>query len=302
MAVYSITDIEQLTGIKAHTLRTWEKRYGLQISRRSPANVRFYLDEDLRRIINISILNKAGMKISQIARLNWAEIRHKVAETADVHNSHETDLDSLSLCLINLDQNCFDRIISINTEQNGFNWVLDHLIFPLFEKINAMYLTGTIKPVHESFFNYLLKGKIMSQIDKLRSKQSHFEPEYLIFQPSGSAEELGSMLLNYHLIDSGKSTLNLGVNIDTSDIIEAYQLHKVTSIIGLFNADVSKEEIERYIDQVHDHAPEAQLILSGFDVFRAGITSEGHVIVLSDLNAIMSFIKEEHAVSNGVEV
>ena len=299
MAVYSINDIAALTGIKPHTLRIWEKRYGLAIARRSASNVRYYLDEDLRRIINISILNKNGMKISKIAELSWDEMRKRVAEEVDVHHSHETDLDSLSLSVINLDQSSFDKILRINQQQNGFSWVLENLVFPLFEKMNSMYLTGTIKPMHESFFNNMLKGKIMAQIDILRGGQEGQEPNYLLFQPQGSSEELGLMLLNYYLLEMGRFALNLGSQISATDIVQAYELHPTRHIVGLFNAQVPSEEIERYIEQVRTHCPTSELILSGFDVYQAGIQERPGLKILPDLNAITAHFK--HA-ENGVPV
>lgn len=298
MAVYTINDIASITGIKPHTLRTWEKRYGLEISRRSPANVRYYLDEDLKRIINISILNKGGMKISKIAELSWSEIRKLATEKSDVHHSHETILDSLSLSLINLDQDNFDRIITIHEEQGDFTDVLRELIFPLFEKMNSMYLTGTIKPMHESFFNYMIKGKILSQIDRLRQNVDNRAPEFMLFQPQRSNEELGAMLLNYYLVEASKSVLNLGSHIEPTDVIQAYEIQPTPYIVGLFNAELSEKDIERYIQQILQHCPNSTLILSGFDIYRAGIEEHGRLKVLPDLQGLLSFLKEKS--ENGV--
>lgn len=291
MAVYSINDIAALTGIKPHTLRIWEKRYGLAISRRTAANVRYYQDEDLRRIINISILNKKGLKISKIADLSWDEMRKRVAEEVDVHHSHETDLDSLSLSVINLDQSGFDKILRINEEQNGFSWVLENRIFPLFEKMNAMYLTGTIKPMHESFFNHMLKGKIMTQIDKKRGKRAGKQPEYILFQPQGSSEELGLMLLEYYLLEQDKATLNLGSQVSATDIVQAHELHPTPYIIGLFNAQLSRAEIEIYMNQIQRHCPGCEFVLSGFDIYQAGIDEAPGIKIMADLHAITDYFK-----------
>jgi len=293
MAVYSINDIASLTGIKAPTLRVWEKRHGLKISRRSPDNVRYYLDEDLKRIINISILNKGGMKISHIAKLSWSEIRKLVTEKSHVHHSHESDIDTLSLSLINLDQGRFDKIFAITSEQNGFRWALENLIFPLFDKLNDMYLTGTIKPVHEAFLNYMLMGKIMAEVDKIRSKKPLSAPDYILFQPINSKEELGVMLLNYFLLASGKTTLNLGNNITADDIIEAYQHHKLKQIIGLFNAEMKKEELHDFLEALQKECPRSEIVVSGFDIYRAEIMGSDRLHVLPDLNAINAFLNQE---------
>ena len=293
MAIYSINDIEQLTGIKAHTLRIWEKRYGLDFAHRSPSNIRYYLDEDLKNIMNISVLYKHGMKISKIAKLNASEIREKVVQLTEVHKSHSFGLDALTLSLINLDQHSFDHIININREQSGFEEVLEKLIFPLFDKINEMYLTGTIKPVHESFLNHILKGKLMVEIEKMRSSSTHKEPDYLIFQPSGSMEEMSGMILNYYLLESGRYTLNLGNITSSLDIVDAYKIHKPKYIIGLFNLEMSDEEWNEYYEQLRSNFDDSQLIISGFLVYQKGVQSDDNVTVLPDLNAILQLLKGE---------
>lgn len=291
MAVYSINDIEQLTGIKAHTLRIWEKRYGLDFAQRSSNNIRYYLDDDLKNIMNISVLYKHGIKISKIAKMSPVEIREKVVQLTEVHKSHTLGLDALTLSLINLDQHSFDHIINLNARQNGFKDVLENLIFPLFDKVNEMYLTGTIKPVHESFLNYILKGKLMVEIDRMRSQSEDHEPKYLIFQPYGSMEEISALLLNYYLLESGYYTLNLGNTSGPSDLQEAYHLHKARNIIGLFNLEMKKEEWESYYQHLKGHYHKANLILSGFWVFQEGILSHDNIMVLSDLRAIVDYIK-----------
>lgn len=291
MAIYSINDIEQLTGIKAHTLRIWEKRYGIDFAHRSPSNVRYYLDDDLKSLMNISILYKNGIKISKIAKFSPSEIREQVARMTEVHQSHSLGLDALTLSLINLDQATFDRIININAEQNGFKVVLEQLIFPLFDKINEMYLTGTIKPVHEGFLNYMLEGKLMAEIDRLRSQWSLQGPDYMIFQPSHGGEEIGSMILNYYLLYSGKYTLNLGSISSSQDIIDAHHLHPCNYLIGLFNTEMSAEDLKIYVNEVLDGCPGSHLILSGFWVYQAGIEDTDRVSVMPDLNAILGFLE-----------
>ncbi len=292
MAVYSINDIEQLTGIKAHTLRIWEKRYGLDFAQRSPNNVRYYLDDDLKSIMNISVLYKHGMKISHIAKMSPQEIREKVIQVTEVHQSHSLGLDALTLSLINLDQHSFDHIINLNTKQSGFHEVLEKLIFPLFDKINEMYLTGTIKPVHESFLNHILKGKLMVEIDKMRSSSNVKHPNTLIFQPFGTLEELSAMILNYYLLSSGRYPINLGNTTSPQDILDAYRLHTPDYIVGLFNLEMSEQDWNEYYTLIRGELPNTTLVLSGFLVYQKGIQTEGNVVVLPDLNTILELLKE----------
>ena len=292
MAIYSINDIEQLTGIKAHTLRIWEKRYGMDFAHRTPANVRYYLEEDLKQLMNIAVLYKNGIKISQIAKLTPQERREKVVQLTEVHQSHSLGLDALTLSLINLDQYSFDHIININKEQSGFEQVLKDLIFPLFDKINEMYLTGTIKPVHEGFLNHILKGKLMVEIDRHRSESKVKNPDFMIFQPYGSVEDMSAMILNYYMLSSGRYTLNLGNTTSAQDIIDAYEVHHPSYIIGLFNLEMSDEDWSEYYDRLKNKFQNAHLVLSGFLVYQKGIKSEENVTVVPDLNSILHLLKD----------
>ncbi|MDX1685207.1 MAG: MerR family transcriptional regulator [Saprospiraceae bacterium] len=292
MAVYSINDIEQLTGIKAHTLRIWEKRYDMDFAHRTPTNVRYYLEEDLKNIMNISVLYNHGMKISKIAKMTNQEIRERVLQLTEVHKSHSTGLDALTLSLINLDQHSIDHIINLNTEQSGFSDVLENLIFPLFDKVNEMYLTGTIKPVHEGFLNNVLEGKLMVEIDRLRSTSDKKDPDYIIFQPYGSLEEISALILNYYLLEAGSYPLNIGNTTGFSDVIDAYNLHNVDHVIGLFNLEMQESEWKDYHVRLPEKLPSADLIFSGFWVYQQGLKSQGNITVMPDLNAILAYLEE----------
>ena len=77
MGKYSIKELEQLSGIKAHTIRIWEKRHKIIAPSRTPTNIRTYSDDDLKKIINVSLLNNYGIKISKIAKMSPADMIRK---------------------------------------------------------------------------------------------------------------------------------------------------------------------------------------------------------------------------------
>ena len=119
MVVYTIKDLEKLSGVKAHTLRIWEKRYNIITPKRTPTNIRYYLDEDLKSILNIALLNRNGIKISKIAQMDESAIQKKVAEITDVDESFESQLDSLTISLLELDEEKFVKLMNKNFEQRG---------------------------------------------------------------------------------------------------------------------------------------------------------------------------------------
>jgi len=292
MAIYSIHEIEELTGVKAHTIRMWEKRYGLDVSKRTKGNVRYFEEDGLKMLLNISVLNKSGVKISKIAKMDEGEIKSKAAEAAHVHSSHLGGVDALTLSIINLDQSSFDTIVNKHIKQEGFKSTLENLIFPLFDKVNEMYLTGTVKPVNEAFLNQLLLGKMLVQIDQLRAKIPSTAPKYFLFQPALSNEELSVVILNYYLVYHGLQAINIGANIMPNDIVEAYEVHQPNYIIGLFNALPEDVSVMQYVDTIKNKCPDSELVLSGYLVLTEGIAPSEGVKVMEDLNTLLDFIKE----------
>ena len=159
MVVYSIKDVEKVTGVKAHTIRIWEKRYNIIEPKRTESNIRYYLDDDLKHILNIALLNRNGIKISKISGMDTAEIQRRVAEIADIDESFEGQLDTLTISLIDLDEVKFLKIFEKNLQERGFVNTMLELIYPLLDKSAMMWITGSIKAIHEKFVSNLIKRK-----------------------------------------------------------------------------------------------------------------------------------------------
>jgi len=146
MAVYSINDIEKLCGIKAHTIRIWEKRYNIITPRRTETNIRYYLDEDLQKILNISLLNRNNYKISKIAQMTDSEMKTLVSQLSDVTIEKEDNLDSLMFAMLELDEYKFNKILDHNISSRGFEETMNEVVYPLMEKLSMMWVAGSIKP------------------------------------------------------------------------------------------------------------------------------------------------------------
>ncbi|MEL6124360.1 MAG: MerR family transcriptional regulator, partial [Bacteroidota bacterium] len=130
MVIYSIKDLEKLSGVKAHTLRIWERRYEILKPKRTPTNIRYYMDEDLKHILNVALLNRNGFKISKIAKMGAEEIQKHVAEITDIDESFEGQLDTLTISLLELDEEKFVKLLNKNIEQHGFKEAMLDVIYP----------------------------------------------------------------------------------------------------------------------------------------------------------------------------
>lgn len=158
MIRYSIKDLEKLTGIKAHTIRIWEKRYHLIEPERTSTNIRYYSDNDLRKLLNVSILNRNGLKISNIVQMDIREMNERIMEISETSFDHDNQIEQLTLAMIDYDENRFERVLTTSIIKTGFDDTVIKLLYPFFEKIGILWQIGTVCP-HRSTLFPTLSGK-----------------------------------------------------------------------------------------------------------------------------------------------
>ena len=260
MVIYSIKDLEKLSGVKAHTLRIWEKRYDIITPRRTPTNIRYYLDEDLKIILNIALLNRHGIKISKIAKMERAEIHRKVAEITDVDESFEGQLDSLTISLLELDEVKFIKLLSKNIEQRGCIETMLEVIYPLLDKLAMMWLSGSIKNIHERFVSHLITRKCNVEIDKQEITRNE---SFLIYLPEGETNELSLLFLHYLIRDSGFNVINAGPDVSIYDLIEVVDIRPADYIYTIINDSLTEEQYQRYSSRLCKEFENSHIIFSG---------------------------------------
>ncbi len=260
MAVYSIKDLEKLSGVKAHTLRIWEKRYGILAPKRTATNVRYYLDGDLMTLLNISLLNKQGIKISKIAEMSPCEIQKKVAEISEIDESFEGQLDALTISLLELDEEKALKIIDKNIEQLGFRETMLEVIYPLLDKLVLMWLSGSVSAVHEKFVTHLIKRKCCSEIDKLRITRKE---TFLIYLPENEANDLSLLFLHYIIKSFGYRIVDAGANVSLADLEELIEITSPDCIFTIINDGVSREAYLSYLERLCEISRDCDIFLSG---------------------------------------
>jgi MerR family transcriptional regulator, light-induced transcriptional regulator len=290
MINYSINDIEKLSGVKAHTIRIWEKRYNILPTRKTETNIRYYLEEDLQLILNIAHLNRSGTKISKIACMKSEEIQQKVAGLHDVHSAFESELNGLMLSLLDLNEYRFLKIINHNIRAKGFENTLDEVIYPLLDKLGEMWMAGSVKAVHESFINNIVRRKISIEIDKLTIEYNDDSPKFLIYLPEYENHELSILYAFYILKKYGANTLYLGPQISLIDVKDAVEIFKPHYIFTLFNDGYSEAPLQPYIDELTKIAPEAKVLLTGYKVFQQKINISSQVKRINTLKSIKEFL------------
>lgn len=265
LSTYSIKDLEKLSGIKAHTLRVWEQRYGVLKPQRTESNIRYYSNEDLKKLLNINILNNSGLKISKIIKLSDKEISQKVIELSQVNTAIDAQIDALMLAMIEMDEMRFEQVVTSSIVQNGFENTISKIIFPFLKKIGVMWQTGAVNPAQEHFISNLIRQKVIVGIDRLPYPTSKTAPRYMFFLPEGELHELSLLLYCYMAKARGAHTIYLGQSVPLDDIQKVYSVRKPQFVVSVFTFSF-QIETEEYIKQLSKVLSESSVLLSGFQL------------------------------------
>jgi len=296
MAVYSINDIEKLCGIKAHTIRIWEKRYNIITPRRTETNIRYYLDEDLQKILNISLLNRNNYKISKIAKMSDGEMKRLVSELSEVTIEAEDNLDSLMFAMLELDEFKFNKIVDHNISSRGFEETMNEVVYPLMEKLSMMWIAGSIKSVHESFVANVIRRKTIVAIDS-KSRDNHPEAErFLIYLPEGETHELSLLFLHFLLKDAGLNVINLGSNVPLIDVLEGQRIFKAQYVCTLFNDSFSQNSLQPYLNELSRHLLDCEILISGYQTAIQNLEMPENVKLMRSISDVKSFAQKTNKV------
>lgn len=292
MAVYSIKDLEKLSGIKAHTIRVWEQRYSILEPQRTKTNIRYYQDEDLKYLLNIALLNKNGIRISKIAEMSKEEVAEKVAAISEINFEYGTQLDALTISMIEMDEYKFDRIVSTNIDQLGFERTMLEVIYPFLDKLSVLWLTGSINPVQENFMSYLIRQKLIVAIDKEPLPSGQSIKKFLIFLPEGEKQELSMLFMQYLVKSRQHHVIYLGQDIGPADLKDACGIQRPDYIFTMITENFARESVQQYVDKLAKNFPDIHIMLSGYQVVAQHITPPENVSILRSLDETMDFLNK----------
>lgn len=219
MAVYSIKELEKLSGIKAHTIRIWEKRYNLIDPHRTNTNIRYYTDNDLKKILNVAVLNKHGIKISNIAKLNELELKEEIIRVSRAAQSNDTVVDSLVIAMIDLDEYKLETIIDRSISKIGFQSTVTEVLYPFLDKVGVLWLSGDVNPAQEHFISSLVRQKIISATDQLPKTFSPKAKKFLLLLPEGEWHEIALLFAQYLLKAANHEVIYLGQSVPYADVL-----------------------------------------------------------------------------------
>lgn len=262
MNAFSIKDLENLSGIKAHTIRIWEQRYSFLKPQRSKTNIRYYGNEELKTILNIALLNKYGFKISHINKMTPDEVREKIISLSYAEAHQERFINELLQNMVDLDVVSFEETLNTYIRSKGIEKTITHLIFPFLEKIGLLWMVNHMNIAQEHLVTNIVRQKLIVGIESLPVHRQNSKT-VLLFLPEGEHHEIGLLYLYYLLKSRDIQILYLGADVPLKDLEfvahlkqPQYIVTHLTSISGRFN-------FEKFLQQLQQRIPAIPTIISG---------------------------------------
>ncbi len=289
MGKYSIKDLETLSGIKAHTIRIWEKRYAVITPDRTDTNIRTYCDSDLKKLLNIALLNNHGFKISKISKLNYKDLCQEVEKIAQTDTSYPTYIDRLVVSMVDLDRPKFEAILRDGTEKLGFEDFCIHVLYPFLQKVGVMWMASSINPAQEHFISSLIIQKVYVATDKLyTTKQKNSKTVF--FLREGEMHEMGLLFYRYLMKARGTDAIYLGQSVPFEDLKQVVHAHKPDYLVTAFVATLDEDTFCKYLKELSEAFPKQKIIISGYQVSQYSGEIPKNVIKTDDVAQFVDYI------------
>ena len=262
MHSYTIKDLENLSGIKAHTIRIWEQRYSFLKPHRTDTNIRFYSNEELKKLLNVALLNKFGFKISHIDKMNPDEINDKILSLNQQEALQDRIVNTLIQNMIDLDLEAFEQVLVDFISTKSIERTISQIIFPFLQKIGILWLTNHINPGQEHLVTNIIRQKLIVGIDTVRSTIK-INKSVLLFLPETEYHELSLLFMNYMLKNKGVTTIYLGASIPLKDVEYLVNLKNPDYIYTHLTTVGPKFNFEKFIANLSKSFPKTPVIISG---------------------------------------
>jgi len=252
-SVFSIKDLENLSGIKAHTIRIWEKRYNILEPMRTTTNIRLYDVENLQKLLNITLLHSHGYKISKISKFPPEKIPQLVQEIVSDKSAKNHAINAFKMAMMNFDQTLFFTTYNKLLFEKSFREVFTEIFIPLMNEIGILWQTGTITPSHEHFISYLIRQKLLSSIEQLQILEpAKKDKVFILYLPQNEIHELGLIYLNYEILFHGYKTIYLGQSIPIENLKDLTNLFDTTVFVSYWTVFPEIEETASYIKTIQE--------------------------------------------------
>lgn len=280
---YSIRDLEKLSGVKAHTIRIWEKRYGIIRPGRTSTNIRYYTNEDLKQLLNISLLNKNGYKISAISKMSPSEILNHISAVMLLKDNTEGLNESLLMSLIEMNETRFTHAFMSMVIKVGFEKAIIKFIFPFFERIGIMWQTGSINPAQEHFFSNMIRQKLIAATDALDIDSQSDTKTVVLFLPENELHEIGLLFYNYALRARGYKTIYLGQAVPFESLEAVMDICRPDYVVTGVTNSIHSTDFQAFYERLQRLLPDNSIFLTGPVPKEISEKDDNRILTVKDL-------------------
>ena len=288
---FSIRDLENLSGIKAHTIRIWEKRYNLLSPERTTTNIRTYSLPSLQKLLNITLLYNNGYKISKIARIPESDIPTAVKAVNANNNNENHAISTLKMAMINFDPSLFQKTYNHLLKRRSFRSIFWEIFIPFLTELGLLWQTDTISPAHEHFITNLIKQKIYSSSERLQAiGPSKNDKVFVLFLPENEIHEIGLLFVNYEILLKGYKTIYLGQTMPLENLIDLKNYYENLHFLSYFTVVPTKDRLQKYISNFNKKVGEGTAnklwILGQQTKYLNSGTLPGHIRTFESIEAL----------------
>lgn len=289
MNAFTIKDLENLSGIKAHTIRIWEQRYSFLRPNRTDTNIRYYNNEELKTLLNVALLNKYGFKISHIDKMNEMEMKDRILSLSQVQAQQERIINDLIQNMIELELDQFESILDNYIMARGIERAIIQIIFPFLEKIGILWSTNHINPAQEHLVTNIIRQKLIMGIENINTHMQ-INKTLALFLPEGEHHELGLLFINYLLRSRGIKVLYLGANVPYKDVQYVVEIKKIDFVYTHLTSLAHNFNFDRFLNQISSVVKKVPVIISGAVTQQYKRTPPQGVHLKKSLSEVMEYI------------
>lgn len=289
MNSFTIKDLENLSGIKAHTIRIWEQRYQFLKPNRTGTNIRYYSNDELKKVMNIALLNKFGFKISHIDKMSEVEVREKILSLTQLQAQQERIVHELIECMVDLDVDKLEDILDNYIQARGIERTITQIIFPFMEKIGVLWVTNHINPAQEHLVSNIIRQKLIVGIESV-STSLKINKTILLFLPEGEYHELGMLFMYYLLKSRGVSTIYLGANVPLHDVEYVVNLKKPNYLYSHLTSIGHNFNFDKFINAITKKFAGTPIIISGLLTNSYEKKIPQHINFKKSFSEVMEFV------------
>jgi DNA-binding transcriptional MerR regulator len=290
---FTIRDLQNISGIKAHTIRIWEKRYNLLQPKRTDKNIRSYSHQNLTKLLNISLLNKNSFKISKIAEMSEEEIIKNARDLAFKIAINDEAINSFKLSMFQFDKTLFNETYNKLLHKITFRDVFKDVFVPFLEQIGLLWQTETLLPAHEHFISNLIAQKIQINTEKLQSISLDSNKTYVLFLPENEIHELGLLYLNYELVLRGNHTIYLGQSLPLDNLNYFFESDREISFVTSLTIRPYDDKIVAYFEEIDTILKESKhrLIATGKKTIEVrGLNFKSNITLFDSIKDVLKVL------------